>query len=321
MEQVRRQRGNAKQTAIGLSALVLALAWLRCPEHLAEAVRDGLSLCATTMIPALFPFMVLSELIVSSGIGRRLGYALRGLFGPLFGLSEGGVCAWVMGLVCGFPIGARVAASLYRSGEMDAREFCHVICFCNVPSSAFLVGVMGSSLLGSRRAGWCLVGWTVVACAAVGILFRGRGVRSGEARVTRTTVQRPSTKQLLGQATASAATSMLGVCATVVIFCAILATLSRMIDARGASPLLKAGLFGLTELSAGARAAAALPSRQAAAVLCAAVAGWGGFSVHCQILSVCDGCPVSLTRFYACRVLQTLMSAAGMALSVRMGLV
>ena len=313
MKQRKRGWTWEKNTALGLVALLLTVSWLRCPELLADALRDGLSLCANTMIPALFPFMVLSELIVSSGVGRRLGRTFGGVIGPPLGLTESGACAWVMGLVCGFPVGARVAASLYRAGEMDAREFCHVICFCHVPSSAFLVGVVGSSLLGSSRLGWWLVVWTTVASLAVGLLFGRRGAVTRRAFSPLPADVSPN-KGLLGRAIGSGCTSMLGVCATVLIFCAMLSTLSRWVDACGGGALVKVAIFGVTELSAGVRAAAASGYGPWGAALCGAVAGWGGFSVHCQILSVCDGCPVPLARFYLCRVLQSLICFGGMAL-------
>lgn len=310
--------------ALGLTALALTLLWLRRPYAVASAVAQGLQLCARTMIPSLFPFMVLSELLVSSGLCRRLIRPLGRLLRSLFGVSESGAGAWMMGMLCGFPVGARVAASMYRNGEMDESEFCHVICFCNVPSTAFLVSAVGASMLGDSRLGWCLVGTTLGASVLVGVLLRLYEKRGKVYTLTHRTMPREPRRpagELIGAAISSAAAAMLQVCATVVIFCALVGTLTQYADALGLPSALRATVFGLMELSTGASAAASLEGRTAAAVLCAVLAGWGGLSVHCQILSVCDGCPVPLGRFFLARAWQALLSGAGMAILVHGGMI
>ena len=322
-EHGRRMDGRGR-LALGLTALALTLLWLRRPHAVGMSVARGLQLCVRTMIPSLFPFMVLSELLVSSGLCRRLVRPLGRLLRPLLGVSESGAGAWLMGMLCGFPVGARVAASLYRSGEMDESEFCHVICFCNVPSTAFLVSAVGASMLGEPRLGWCLVGTTLGACVLVGALLRLYGKRGSAHTLTHRTMPhepRRSAGEMIGAAISSAATAMLQVCATVVIFCALIGTLTQYADACGVPPAWRAVVFGLLELSTGASAAASLGERTTAAVLCAAVAGWGGLSVHCQILSVCDGCPVPLGRFFLSRAWQALLSGAGMALILHSGMI
>ena len=43
-------------------------------------MKDGLSLCARTVVPALFPFMVLSEILVTSGVGEWLSAPMERIF-------------------------------------------------------------------------------------------------------------------------------------------------------------------------------------------------------------------------------------------------
>jgi MFS family permease len=113
---------------------------------------------------------------------------------------------------------------------------------------------------------------------------------------------------------------MQGVCATVLVFSALIGVLGQYADAFGLSQTAGAALFGLLELSTGVAEASALPNTEIAAVLCAAMAGWAGLSVHCQILSVCDGCPISLVPFWLSRLLQGLVCGGGMWLALHIGL-
>jgi sporulation integral membrane protein YlbJ len=307
----------------GGMALIMAVLLLRNAEATMEHVHRGMLICARTMIPSLFPFMVVSELIVKSGAGELIARWPARLLGPMLKLSRQGVCALLLGWLCGFPIGSRAAADYYRAGAIDAREFSTIVCCCNVPSSAFLVSAVGVSLFGDAALGRCLLLLAIASSLTVGLLLRwllpkeqGRPIPSGSSR---TVVLRAS--QLLPSAVASAASSMLNVCATVLLFSALVGTLTGSLDALALSPTVRTAIYGVLELSTGVCAASALSSPVTAAVLCAVMVGWAGLSVHCQILAVCDGCPIAMGAFWGGRAWQALCCGAGMIGLINMGCV
>lgn len=63
------ERGDADEVAVRAAAALLAVmaVVLARSEETAQAVRDGLALCAQSVVPALFPFFVLSGLFISMG--------------------------------------------------------------------------------------------------------------------------------------------------------------------------------------------------------------------------------------------------------------
>jgi len=68
----------------------------------ADQVRDSLSealrLCARTVIPSQFLFLVMSSLLVSLGFGELLAPRLEGLMYPLFHVDGAGASALILGL-------------------------------------------------------------------------------------------------------------------------------------------------------------------------------------------------------------------------------
>ena len=108
-----------------------------------EYIHQGLRLCVKTVIPSLFPFMVISELLVSSGIGAALLRPVSSVFKKVFKLPDTGCCAVLLGMLCGFPVGARCAVSALSTGELNREEAERVLLFSTNPSSAFLINAVG----------------------------------------------------------------------------------------------------------------------------------------------------------------------------------
>ena len=54
-----------------LAVLCCFSALLLLPEVSAQAVQDAMLLCAQTLIPSLFPFFVLSSLLIACGAVAR----------------------------------------------------------------------------------------------------------------------------------------------------------------------------------------------------------------------------------------------------------
>ena len=125
----------------------------------------ALTLCAGTVIPALFPFMVVTGLLVRLGFGQWLAPDMAGLMASLFRLPGCAGSALLLGLVGGYPIGARTAAELYASGDLTRQEAERLLTFCNNSNPVFLISVLGAGVFGSVRAGLWL--WLIHVCAAL----------------------------------------------------------------------------------------------------------------------------------------------------------
>ena len=280
---------------------------LRHSDTAVTHMSRGLALCVKTVIPSLFPFMVLSELIVSAGCGDLLGRLCERPMRYLFGISGAGACALIMGMICGFPIGTKTALSLYRHGQITRKECARLICFCNIPSSAFLINAVGVSLFGSRRFGLILYGLCVLTSMLIAWLFH---LIQPLPKNENASLPSESTIGISAftRAVTSSATAMLYVCAYVVFFTALVGTLGEILTGLGAGQSVIALLFGFFELSGGVMQAAAISDPNSARWIAALLCGWSGLSVHLQILSLCDdlsdAAPVHAAAYFGCKLLQ-----------------
>ena len=238
-----------RDLTMGAVLLCAAGALLHWPQACMQAVRDGLSLCAGLILPSLFPFFVLSSLVVELGLSRYLGKILEPVMRPLFHLSGSCACALAVGIVGGYPTGARTAVSLFQSGQCTKEEAQRLLAFCSNCGPAFILSAAGAGVFGSSHAGLVLYITHLLACILTGLLFRPRKVNAAPScpagQDSFHTVSFPSafTRSVTG-----ALTSTLNICSFILWFSVVLRCLSLSGIMAAASSLL-AALFaplGLT---------------------------------------------------------------------------
>ena len=313
-------RPQSADLIFGFFSLFCLLLLLRNADAALTFMTDGLTLCAKTVIPSLFPFAVLSELIASGDRLRRLLCRAASPLGRLLGLGESGLCALLLGILCGFPIGIRCAIRAYRNGELSKSEAERVIAFSGTPSSAFLISTVGVSLFGDQRFGITLYLLVLLSALVTGILLhlwdKGRDDEDCGVPWCPQSISRPSMARRLTDAVSAATQSMLLICAYVVFFSTLVGTLGLILTPLGLPETVSAILSSVFELSGGVKRAASLSSARLARLICAFAAGWSGLSVHCQALSFCADTDLSLRRYLPSKLLQGILTAALTALLI-----
>lgn len=123
------------RAAAALAAMLLLI--LLGPET-ASAAGEGVELCIRTVIPALFPFFVLSVLLTGNASSLPV---LRPL-GKLFRVPPGGEPVLLAGLLGGYPVGADAAARAVNSGVLTREQGNRMLLFCSQAGPAFIFGIL-----------------------------------------------------------------------------------------------------------------------------------------------------------------------------------
>ena len=263
------------------------------------AAAEALSLCARSVIPALFPFLVVSSLLLSLGLGELLSPMLAGLMEPLFRVDGVGSSALLLGLVGGYPIGAKTAADLYRGGRLSRPEAERLLAFCNNSNPVFLISVLGVGVFGSVRAGVWL--WLIHLLSALltGLLFRNHGGPARRQAGGTAAFQAVSLSAAFVAAVRESLSGMLSVCAFVTFFYVLARPLASLGGWLGPALVGATELFSLTPL---------LDAGRGSFILASAMAGWGGLSVLCQTAAVLEGSGLRLRGCAAGKAVQALLA-------------
>ncbi len=112
-------------------AFLLTLVILSFPADCLSLALKGLNLWFEKMIPTLFPFMVLSGMIIQMNLTDAFVKILNPVLGRLFRLKSACIYGILVGFLCGFPMGAHVAARLYEEKQINRQEASLLLAFCN----------------------------------------------------------------------------------------------------------------------------------------------------------------------------------------------
>ncbi|MCQ2431710.1 MAG: hypothetical protein MJ175_03810 [Clostridia bacterium] len=225
-----------------LIIIFLCVLVLLTPEISAEGVRSGLALCVRSVVPALFPFMILIPLISQSLYDVLLFQSGKhSVILPCF----------LLGMISGFPIGALNVIENYESGQLDKSCAERALGVCNATGPAFLIGFAGLTIFHSSRLGWCFVLVQIVSAGLTAMLFLRPARSSDKSAVWG---QQHNTKMTFAASLQSAVSKIMIVCGFVVIFSVARFYLSELFSLpcfSGLSGIIPAMIGGMMELTGG----------------------------------------------------------------------
>ena len=109
------------------------------PDVVLSAAAGGLIMWFQTVLPTLFPFLVITGMMIKSDAVYYVSRLTGGMFSSLFHISGPAVFAVLGGFLCGYPMGAKITSDLIISNKLTREEGEYLLSFCNNTSPAFIV--------------------------------------------------------------------------------------------------------------------------------------------------------------------------------------
>jgi hypothetical protein len=200
----------------------------------------------------------------------------------------------------------------YEKGSLTRAECERVLATSSVPSTAFLISTVGGALWKDTKFGVLLYVFAVFAALLSGFMLYVVQKRKTNEAKKKVSLPMPPIQfdaEMLPRAIKNATVSTLLICAYVVFFSTLSGAVTLILERFGAKENTHAILAALLELSGGVGASASLANRRLAMVLTGAAVGWSGLSIHCQMLSLCDGHNISLRPYLAAKLVQAALCA------------
>ena len=275
-----------------LFPLLILFGLIAAPDAAFSAASQAALLWWTRVLPSLLPYLVASSLLLRSGLPARSPRRIA----PFLLLP--------LGLLGGYPVGAKLAGKLYRDGSLSLSDAQKTAAFCNLPNPIFLISVAAAGFFHDPKTALPLL-CGIYGTALFGLIPLSR---------IRFAVVRPSTVPALARdlpaAISDGVQSILNI-GGCLVFASVLGALfesTGVFRLFGASaPTARAAALGLFEMTSGANAVAALPfSLPLRLALSAFFLQFGGISVLLQSASCL---PLSLPRYCLIRLIAALAAA------------
>lgn len=129
-----------RSVAVIIPAILMLFLIINAKDAVVFAA-DAVKLCTTSLIPSLFPFMFLTNLLNNILIGCRFGF-LR-IISRICRIPEGSESIFLLGILGGYPIGAHIISNSYENGKLKKEDAQRMLGFCNNAGPSFIFGVIG----------------------------------------------------------------------------------------------------------------------------------------------------------------------------------
>lgn len=307
-----------------------------------SAATNGLTLWATCVVPSLFPFFVITNLLSHTKIVTFTGKLLDKLMRPIFNVPGIGGFAFVMGLISGYPVGAKVVSDFRENSLVTKDEGERMLAFTNNSGPLFILSSVGIGLFGDTKTGLLLLCTHILSCITVGIILGKFSRKSDDEFRIRKKLELQKLKddriskssnnitlknlgEVLGNSINSAISTILMIGGFVVIFSVIISILNTTntleffskflnpvlaffgFDLEFAKPLLS----GVIELTNGVNLISTIHIKEISQniILCAFLLGFGGFSVLLQVFSIIAKTDLSIKKYFIGKLLQGIIAA------------
>ena len=113
-----------------------------------DAVSFSFNIWITNVFPSLFPFFVLSEILMNYGFIELIGELFKPLFEKLFKINGNAAFVFIMSLISGSPSNAKYTRELYLQNKLSAKEASKILMFSHFSNPLFILGFRARRWLG-----------------------------------------------------------------------------------------------------------------------------------------------------------------------------
>lgn len=290
------------------------------------ATKSGLSLWANSVVPSLFPFLVATELLSYTNVVNFISKKLDRLMRPIFNMPGASAYPFILGMLSGYPVGAKTVCHIYKEGLCTKREAELMLAYTNNSGPLFIIGTVGISMFGSSTIGLILLFTHILASVSVGIIFskkigsKYKELNKDYVKVTYKNVSFSNLGEVLSNSIINSIKTVLMIGGFVVIFSVIISILKNSgilnMLTQILSPLFSNSCFvsgtlsGIIELTNGLYTICNIHVKAISTniLICAFLLGFGGFSVMLQILSVVSKEKLSIKPYIIGKILQAILA-------------
>ena len=279
-------------------------------KDISSSIIFSISIWKDNLLPSLFPFFVMSDLLLAYGFVDIISFFLGSIMTKWFYLPKDASFAFFVSLFSGFPSGSKYVNDLLSAKKISIEDANYLIMFTHFANPFFIVTTIGLFLLSNVKAGYIILVSHILSNIIVAFLFRKKKVifnndNNYKKEFYLSSPGKPIITILTNSIFKSFKTlvNMLGI---IMIFLMITTIIKKIIPLTGITNGL---LSGFLEMTQGVKYISNLDiSLPIKASILSMIVSFSGLSVHFQVKSIIDGTDIKYSNFLKARVVQSFIA-------------
>ncbi len=262
--------------------LFFLICMVAAPSKFINCALDGISAWAFNVLPSVLPFMFFTKILSTLDFMPKLVKPLAPISNKLFKTPPLSMYVFIMAVLSGYPVGAKMVADLYMQGKISKQDAFRMTSFCSTSGPMFIIGAVGIGMFSSAKIGYVLFVSHVLGAILNGILFRKIKIPAETENQNKNVFK--NNKGDLGEIVSSSTLAILSVGCIITIFFIVIECFSPIFSLFPKT--VSAFLQGVIEITKGCLELSALPSKFLSAVLTSFVVSFGGISTILQSVTM-----------------------------------
>jgi len=268
-----------------------------------NTVIKSIDIFKNSIFPSLFPFFIISELLVNYGFVEFISNIFKPLMNKFFKVNSKCAFILVMSMISGFPSNSKYTKDLYLKGEINELEATKVLIFTHFSNPLFILGAISITFLNNKKTGLFILLIHYLSNFVVGFLLRNvikTPVNNPNMNIKKETL---SFSNILSTSILNAFNTLFLILGTIIVFLVITNLLNEYILF---NPYIKGIISGILEMTGGISNISVLNiTLKEKSTIIGMILSFGGISVHMQVKSIISDTPIKYQPYLIARLLHS----------------
>lgn len=289
------------------SFIILLFSILVNKQLVLDTVSYSLNIWVNTLIPSMFPFFVISDILINCNIVYYTPKFITNIFSKMFNISKVATTIFFLSLISGFPAGARNIRTYYDKGLISLREANHILLFTHFSNPMFILSTVAILFFNNEKYGYIILISHYVGNFIIGVLLRNSATIDSKNYTKEKYICQNFSKVFISSIKSSIDTLLL-ILGTLTSFLILSSFIINFLNL----PLYQGAILkGILEMTMGLKDLSLLNISDIYKVIISTMLiSFGGFSVHLQVISQIVDTDIQYVNFFVARIYHAIISGS-----------
>lgn len=295
-----------KNTIIILTSLLIIFNLITNPTLITRITNYSLSIWVENLIPSLFPFFVLSDILISYNITNYIPKRLKKILIKLWNTSPNTISIFFLSMLSGFPSNARNIRTYYDKGQISTKEANITLAYTHFANPLFILSTTTIFFLHNKTSGLIIMISLYLSNIILGIILKKYNPTGPNINFNTVSTKSQNFGPIFVSAIKKSIDTLLLILGILTTFLLLASLLINLINVSTYTEVI---IKSIIEITMGLKDLGTLSiSITHKTVLATTIITFGGLSVHLQVISQLIGTNIKYKYFLYGRIIGSLLA-------------